>query len=213
MEEALRRFVRPHALRAAADLGAYNGDTVRQLFSAAEGNLQTVYALEPDARNFKKLFAYAQEESRGCVKPLQVGAWDRQEILYFDGSGNRNASFGSNRSQTLEDRPAKLKEVQADTLDHALEGAAVDYIKYDVEGSEREALLGSVKTVQGSHPTLMVSLYHRNEDLFALPLLVKALFPEYEGFYLRRARGIPAWDLNLYVTAQRREEKEHGLDR
>ncbi|MBQ9131850.1 MAG: FkbM family methyltransferase [Clostridia bacterium] len=200
--EALRRLVRPQTLESAADLGAYNGDTVRELLSAGEGNLKRIYALEPDARNYKKLSAYAAEEARCAVLPLQVGAWSREETLYFDVSGNRNASFGANRSGTLADRPVKLKEVHADALDHVLDGARVDYIKYDVEGSEREALLGSVETIRHFAPTLMVSLYHRNEDLFALPLLVKELFPAYKGFYLRRWRGIPAWDLNLYVTRE-----------
>ena len=95
--------------------------------------------------------------------------------------------------------------IEGESLDNILDGKTVDYIKYDVEGSEREALLGSEETVKRSYPTLLVSLYHRNEDLFALPLLVKSLFPDYEGFYLRRFRGIPAWDLNLYVTKTRRE--------
>ena len=206
MDEALRSLVKPQNLQAAADLGAYNGDTVRQLLDASKGSLRQVYALEPDARNFKKLSAYAETEARACVTPLQVGAWEKEEILYFDGSGNRNASFEANRSATLGDRPVKLREVHADALDHVLNGARVDYIKYDVEGSEREALLGSVNTVTRWEPTLMLSLYHRNEDLFALPLLAKKLFPEYRGFYLRRARGIPAWDLNLYVMKDVREE-------
>jgi len=200
--QALATLVKPWTLDSAADLGAYNGDTVRELLSMAAGSLKRIYALEPDARNFKKLSAYAETETACEVIPIQVGAWSREETLYFDGSGNRNASFGTNRSETLADRPVKLREVRADTLDHVLKGERVDYIKYDVEGSEREALLGSVETVRGFSPTLMVSLYHRNEDLFSLPLLVRELFPQYKGFYLRRWRGIPAWDLNLYVTRE-----------
>jgi FkbM family methyltransferase len=204
-EETLCSLVEPKSLCASADLGAYNGDTVRELLESAEGSVQKIYAMEPDARNYRKLEAYAKEETRAEVLPFAVGAWSKKEILYFDGSGNRNASFGSNRSETLADRPVKLREIAADTLDHILDGNRVDYIKYDVEGSEREALIGSRKTIEQFLPTLLVSLYHRNEDLFALPLLVKEMFPNYKGFYLRRFAGVPAWDLNLYV---RKEEIE-----
>ena len=200
--EAMETLVRPKEIRVAADLGAYNGDTVRELLRACGGSVKTVYAMEPDARNFRKLQAYAEEERRANVIPVAVGAWSEMTMLYFDGSGNRNASFGSNRSDTLADRPVKLTEINADTLDRVLDGAAVDYIKYDVEGSEREALLGSAGTVRAYMPTLLVSLYHRNEDIFDLPLLIKREFPAYRGFYMRRFAGIPAWDLNLYCRKE-----------
>ena len=197
--ETLLTFVQPEQIKNAVDLGAYNGDTARELLEYSKGNLEKIYAMEPDARNFRKLEAYAAEEKRAEVIPHNVGAWSEKTTLYFDASGNRNASFGSNRSESLAERPVKLKAIEADTLDHILDGQTVDYIKYDVEGSEREALLGSKETIERNDPTLLVSLYHRNEDLFALPLLVRELFPAYKGFYLRRFEGVPAWDLNLYV--------------
>ena len=46
-----------------ADLGAYNGDTVRSYLEFCP-NLKEIYALEPDLRNFKKLSAYAENEER-----------------------------------------------------------------------------------------------------------------------------------------------------
>ena len=199
LEAIWKCIIYPERIRFAADLGAYNGDTVRELLEKSD-TVERIYALEPDGRNFKKLAAYAEKESRAEVLPFCVGAWSEKTTLYFDKSGNRNASFGVNRSQSLDARPVKLCEVHADALDHVLNGTRVDYIKYDVEGSEREALLGSTETVRRWEPTMLVSLYHRNEDLFALPLVVHELFPTYRGYYLRRMRGIPAWDLNLYLT-------------
>ena len=77
------------------------------------------------------------------------------------------------------------------------------FLAIPLSDTEREAILGSIGSIQRDHPTLMVSLYHRNEDLFALPLMLNELFPDYRGYYLRRLRGIPAWDLNLYVTKEK----------
>ena len=196
-DDVMRELIRPDRLTAYADLGAYNGDTVRQLLSHAPA-LKKVWAMEPDARNYKKLNAYAQAEDRAQVLAVQAGAWSCEDTLFFDASGNRNASFGANRSDTL-DRPAKLSSIAAMPLDKVLAGERVDYIKYDVEGAEKEALLGSVGSIRAHRPLLLVSLYHRNEDLFALPLLIRKLFPDYSHFALRRFAGIPAWDLNLYV--------------
>ena len=203
-EADLARFVRPWELTAAMDLGAYNGDTVRELLDRSQGSIQRIYAMEPDARTYKKLAAYAEGEARAEVIALPMGAWSERDVLSFDASGNRNASVGENRSGVLADRPIRVRAVEVDSPDNVLGGARVDYIKYDVEGSEREALLGSVRTVSQWEPTLMVSLYHRSEDLFALPLLLRELFPQYEGYYLRRRRGVPAWDLDLYLTREKR---------
>ena len=197
-EEVMRELIHPECLTAYADLGAYNGDTVRQLLAHSSPTLQTVWAMEPDARNYKKLQAYAETETRAKVITVQAGAWECENTLYFDASGNRNASFGVNRTDTL-DRPVKLTSIAALPPDKVLGGARVDYIKYDVEGAEKEALFGSVESICAHHPLLLVSLYHRNEDLFALPLLVHRLFPFYRHFALRRFAGVPAWDLNLYV--------------
>ncbi len=200
-DEIWEHIIHPKTVRTAADLGAYNGDTVRQLLE--KGTPETVWAMEPDARNYKKLENYAEGETRARVIPVNAGAWNEETTLYFDKSGNRNASFEVNRSQTLADRPAKVVEVRALPLDAVLGGARVDYIKYDVEGSEREALDGSIQTLTAHAPTLLVSLYHRSEDLFALPLHLHKIAPHYNGFYLRRMRGIPAWDINLYVTKEK----------
>ncbi len=200
--EALSRFVRPHELCAVADLGAYTGDTVRELLEAG-ARPDRVLAVEPDRRNFRKLSEYASTETRTHVLPVQAAAWSGRETLVFDGSGNRNASVGENRSEVLSSRPMKTVELNGEALDSLLDGARVDYIKYDVEGSEKEALMGSRETIEASHPTLLVSLYHRNEDLFALPLQIHRDHPAYQGFYLRRFGGIPAWDLNLYVRKER----------
>lgn len=203
MANALEQLVCPKALQAVADLGAYNGDTVREILEASGGGIKRVYAMEPDNRNFKKLQAYAEAETRAEITCVNAGAWSKEELLRFDASGNRNASFGENRSEVLSNRPVKWKEIEALPLDRVLNGEAVGYIKYDVEGAEHEAILGSRETIERSHPSLLVSLYHRNEDLFDLPLLLNRLFPSYQGYYLRRKRGVPAWDLNLYVRKEK----------
>ena len=174
------------------DLGAYNGDTIREMLHF-NPNLRSAIALEPDARNFRKLNEYVQTLKNIDIKCINSGAWCESTTLLFDASGNRNAGIVSKGNIV-----SKIKEVSVVSVDEVLVGASVDYIKYDVEGSEKEALLGSKNTIQKHSPKLLVSLYHRSEDLFALPELVKELNPNY-SLYLRRFPYIPAWDLNLYA--------------
>ena len=150
-------------------------------------------AFEPDRRNFRKLSEYAERVTDLLsITPLQLAAWSHTETLVMDASGNRNANLAD------ASKAKKTVEVEADSLDNRSSDLRPDYIKYDVEGSEREALLGSAETIRRHRPRLLVSLYHRSEDLFALPLLLKELAPDYD-FYLRKLPYVPAWDLNLYA--------------
>ena len=129
--------------------------------------------------------------------PLKLAAWSEKATLQFDGSGNRNSTLVSDGIAV--NKPAKIVEVEADSLDNALGGESVDYIKYDVEGSEKEAILGSLETIEKYRPALMVSLYHRSEDIFELPLMIHERFPDYK-FYIRRREYIPAWDTVLIAV-------------
>lgn len=175
--------------RYTADLGAYNGDSIRELSTYAP-ELKEITAFEPDARNFKKLTAFA-ETVPYTVTAHNFAAWDSECTLEFTAGGNRNSTLtGSGGVKT----GAKIKEVSAARLDSVYKGAC-DYIKYDVEGAEYEALIGSREVVARERPKLLVSLYHRSEDLYRLPMLVHEM--GYSKLYLRRYEYVPAWDLNL----------------
>ena len=183
-------LVKPKDVKYYADLGAYNGDTIRSLMGYTD-SLDGVIAFEPDKRNFRKLSEWAETVAKPQVTAYKLGAWSHADTLFFDASGNRNANLSTQQS-------GKTTEVAVDSLDSVVGNFIPDYIKYDVEGSEYEALIGSRETIQKYSPKLLVSVYHRSEDLYKLPLLVKELSPEYK-LYLRKLRYIPAWDLNLYA--------------
>lgn len=189
-ETTARQLLRPETIKSYADLGAYNGDTIKRLLPLAPA-LSQVVAMEPDRRNFRKLSEYAATLSGKIdITPLPLAAWDKHETLLMDASGNRNANLSGSGKKTV--------EVEADALDNIIGTCHPDYIKYDVEGSEKQALEGSRKTIAAHRPRLLVSLYHRSEDLFALPALVREIAPHYK-LYLRKLRYIPAWDVNLYA--------------
>lgn len=215
-QDAFSELLKPQDYRVSMDLGAYTGDSIRELLTYAP-NMAHVIAFEPDPRNFRKLTAYADslsnEGATCCVHPINAGAWDTCGQLLFHGSGNRNATLcGTATSPDLQTQFTitdayfgKSVEVSVATVDdkakEILGDVPVDYIKYDVEGAETEALRGSAHIIQTYAPDLLVSCYHRSEDLFALPLLVHQMQPAYK-LYLRRMSGIPAWDINLYAMCR-----------
>ena len=88
--------------------------------------------------------------------------------------------------------------MEVDSVDNLCFDFAPTVIKFDVEGAEKEALLGCEKTIKAYKPRLMVSAYHKSEDLFVLPLLIKELCPEYK-IYLRHHPYVPCWETNCYA--------------
>ena len=89
--------------------------------------------------------------------------------------------------------------VQAVKVDTLLEGKKATILKLDVEGSEREALEGAKETISMHRPRLILSVYHRTEDLLELPLKIHEMYSGYR-LYLRHHPYIPAWDVELYCV-------------
>jgi FkbM family methyltransferase len=171
-----------------ADLGAYNGDTVEELYNYA-GGFGSITAFEPDRKNFDKLQKkIAAMGLYSITEAHNLSAWKEKACVGFSGNSGRGSSIANGGGAML----------NADALDNILNGEAVTFIKYDVEGSEYEAVLGSMNAIKRYSPKLIVSLYHRSEDIFRLPLLVRAINPGYQ-FCLGRHKYIPAWDFNLYA--------------
>lgn len=189
--QCMRELIAPHAHEHFVDAGAYNGDTVRELLSYTGEDFGNILALEPDRRNYKKLAAY-MEDLGAAARCVPVAAWSEKATLAFAQRSGRQAAL----SDTGEPIPA-------DSIDNLLEenpaggASSVTLVKYDVEGAERQALLGSARTIEKHRPRLIVAAYHRVEDMHELIPLVKKLRPDYK-IYLRRHPYYPAWDINLY---------------
>jgi len=58
----------------------------------------------------------------------------------------------------------------------------LDFIKMDIEGSELSALQGAETSIRRWQPKLAISLYHRPEDFFSIPLWIDSLGVGYRFF-------------------------------
>ena len=179
------------------DAGAYNGDTVKEIKKYFL-NLKKVYAIEPDKRNFKKIDKYSEAETEINVVTINAAAWCDDGVGSFSDSGNRNSTLSATAS--FEHRETEVQLMRIDSID----GEKIDYIKYDVEGAEAEALQGSEQTILRDKPSLLVSLYHRSRDVFALTNELAAKYPFYK-MYLRRLKCLPAWEIDLILINEGNE--------
>ena len=189
--EDIRELLAPAQDEVYLDLGAYNGDTIRELGELTDWRWREVVAVEPDRRNCRKLRVLAEElAERGLpVEVYEAGIWSEQGELGFSDSGGRQSTFIG----------AEKKTVPVTTIDALAAGREVSLIKMDVEGAELQALAGGRETLQKFAPKLFVAAYHYDVDLFRLPLLLQEIVPQYK-IYLRKHPYVPAWELNYICT-------------
>ncbi len=166
------------------DLGAYDGDTIREFTSATNGKYKHITALEPDAKSYKKLLK--NTDGMKNLTTLNMGVWSKKDTLIFSADAGRNSKLSSSGTS--------VEVTDIDSLN-----IPATFIKMDIEGSEMRALEGMESTVKTYLPKLYICAYHRNEDLFALPLKVWELDERYK-IYFRHSKYIPAWESNFYCT-------------
>jgi FkbM family methyltransferase len=179
------------------DCGAYDGDTLEVFLKESGGHFRKYWALEPDPINFRKLQANcaALLASDTRISTFQLASGAREGRLSFVADGSDAARVASAGAQDS-------VEVDAVSLDTFLEGQQVTFLKMDIEGSEIDALEGAARVIRDDAPVLGICAYHRQDDIWKIPLLIKRLNPHYD-FFLRPHKQ-EVWDLVCYAIPSKR---------
>lgn len=182
-EEAYKNILKLSNDEIYIDLGAFNGDTVLE-FLKNVSSYKRICAVEPDIKNFAKLKNNTQHIKN--IERLNVCISDNCGEITFSKHGGRNGNADKNGNT-----------VKCMTVDSILGENDVTYIKFDVEGLEKEAIDGAKDTIRRCKPKMLVSCYHRSEDIFAIPLQILSIRDDYKVF-IRHNPYIPAWDTQFY---------------
>lgn len=180
------------------DGGAFDGDTLRMLSIMYGDRFGHVLALEPDPANFARLQATVAglpPGARGRVDCRQAALGSVRSTLHLDATGTA-------ASATRVAASADTIAVSAETLDSLVEGARPTFIKLDIEGSELEALEGARRTIHRHAPVLAVCVYHKQDHLWRIPLLLRKWRDDY-AFFLR-PHNEEGWDLVCYAVPRAR---------
>ena len=166
------------------DVGAYDGDTLRNLCNKA--SVGTAILLEPDPLNFGKLFETTNKlvHSYPLLQPIALPIGAGSEYGYISLSANGEASSLHANDQASS---GSAYDVTVMPIDQILPALHVDFVKIDVEGHDREAIKGMQNLLRRSMPVIAVSIYHRPRDFVDLTLYLDVVL---EGlpykFYVRQ---------------------------
>ncbi|MCR4926106.1 MAG: FkbM family methyltransferase [Clostridiales bacterium] len=182
-KEAYENILRLNDNETYIDLGAFNGDTISEFIENTDG-YRKIYAVEPDKKSFKRLIK--NTENLKNIELFNVGISDKTKEGFFNMQGGRNSAVAE-----------KGKAIQFMCVDDIIGEGKASYIKFDVEGEEKNAISGAEKTIKRLKPKMLVSAYHRVDDIFSLPLQIKKIRNDYKVF-IRHYEYLPAWDTAFY---------------
>lgn len=156
------------------DLGAYVGDTVlAYLEHYGEDCYKKIYCYEMTPDTFEQL-----KKNLAGYRDIDLRQKGVSDVEGFMSLAVNTASSSAN---TLSDEDGG--EIPVTTLDADIQ-EPVTLIKADIEGHEQRALLGAKGHILNDHPSLLISVYHNNEDLWKIPRMIHDWSSDYQ-FYLR----------------------------
>jgi FkbM family methyltransferase len=143
-------------IRSFCDIGAYDGDSVR----ATKVNYPTLnrtFTIEPNP-DLSAAINKTVDELEITNTHFVGAAWDRSSRL--------TARTLPSGMFVIEESAAG--EIRAECLDSLLQGEQFDYIKMDVEGTERQVIDGGRASIAAAR-CVAVAGYHLPRDLITLP--------------------------------------------
>lgn len=153
------------------DLGAFTGDSAEE-YIHTYGAYKKIYAYEITPSTFETMQKRLEEYPNVILNLKGVGG--EAGTMYVNNGGAR----AGNKLLTEGDT-----EVAVVTLDEDI-SEPVSVIKMDIEGAEKEAILGAEMHIRNEKPKLLISTYHMPGDLFEIPLLINDIRDDYK-FYMR----------------------------
>ena len=147
------------------DLGGFNGNSAIALGRHCPDG--KVYVFEPNPVMHGVITRNLAVFDMQNVELVPMGVGEKSEKLRF-----------SEKGAASRPDPTGNHEVDITTVDEwvRLNGLThVDFIKFDIEGFERQAMQGARATIRAHRPKLAISIYHLHDDPVVLSRMVDAL--------------------------------------
>ncbi len=178
--EVYEQLLSDGKIKTVFDLGAFDGDTAK-LFAEYFPKCEKIVAVEPDVKNYKRLCENTKNQTGIIYVNAAISYLDGK--MFFGGEGGRN--------QSLLQKNKQIDSVTVDTLSRRY--FYPDFIKFDIEGEELNGIIGAENTIKTAKPKLMISAYHRSEDIVSIPKKVLSIRDDYK-VYIRHFPCVPCWD-------------------
>ncbi len=180
------------------DGGACNGDSAEAFVKNIQKTGKAyarVYAFEPCAFSYDQ--AVCRLSAYENIEIVQKGLWSTEtELSFFENSTNKAGSSFVAESGVGSRVPVTSLDVMFESKsNHELP----TFIKMDIEGAEKEALLGAENVIRRTKPKLAICAYHKPEDIYELPQTILSIRDDYK-LALRQHEPAGYYDTVLYAV-------------
>ncbi len=176
------------------DCGAYDGDTAKQVLQRT-GEIERFFAIEADPGNFRVLKEWTgtlEPEIARRIDACNVAVGASRSQLRFNATGAEGACVAADGDFVVNCIP----------IDDLVGESKPTFIKMDIEGFELEALEGARGVIRRQKPILSICVYHRQNDLWRIPLFIHSLVKDYKLFL--RPHDVDGWQLVCYAVPPHR---------
>jgi FkbM family methyltransferase len=170
-------FLGPRVDDIVFDCGACIGE-ISTVFAAIVGSKGKVHTFDPIPLHSKfiKLHSDLNEKLSGIIIINELA------VDYKSSSSRGNITD----TKIISPGGLSVDSYNSISLDEYFEKnklTKVDYIKMDIEGYEIQALKGAANIIKLHKPRLAICCYHKPEDLWEIPRLLKKLNPDYKIYF------------------------------
>ena len=170
------------------DAGCLDGEDSKRFIEWCGGEYKKIIAVEPSKRS-ERIVRNSLSDYQVEVLNVALGEKDG-EIEFYDIYDHPGGS-GINEKENAFRYKMPIKRI-----DDIAGNQHITFIKMDIEGSEIAALKGTENIIKRDKPILAVSVYHNEDDVVDIPLLISGMREDYK-FYLRHYSNTLC-DLVLY---------------
>jgi FkbM family methyltransferase len=165
------------------DAGSWIGDFAA--YASAKG-ASAVYAFEPAEGLYGYLTQTAELNKNIYAIKKGLGNINTTTGIFQKDTDNTGASKIVNEQRAIENGEQYIEITTIDTFVEEKKLARVDFIKADIEGSERYMLEGARGTLKKFAPKLAICTYHLPDDPDVLESIIKNANPAYKVVQKRK---------------------------
>ena len=159
------------------DAGGCWGDTALYFASLGADNIFSFEFIASNLHIMKENIKL-NHHLKNNITIVEKALWDISDMqMSYQDSGPSSKIANQDKYEN------KIATITIDDLVKQMKIDKIDFIKMDIEGAEFKALTGASQTIRNFKPKLAISVYHKYDDLYRLPQLIKTIRSDY-NFYL-----------------------------
>lgn len=166
------------------DAGSYNADFITTLANKVSINNSKFYIFEPNKIFYNNIINALDPKIN--YKIFNIALCDKDATMEFMQIPSSTSHIIDEKYNAYKNTVDKnnISIIETNKLDTIVTDEKVYGIKIDVEGSEESLLKGATEIIKKDRPILLLSIYHKWDDMFKLQDYLMSLDLNYK-FYIR----------------------------